>query len=306
MSISPSVIKQFGSPSWNWLSRVLYVDRGVVILNKPPGLICQTEQNTREDWKSSDGSAPAGFDECLNSLRELLPLSTNPYPVHRLDKGTTGTLLLARTLETARGLSRQFQQGSVEKIYLALVRGGEKSFPVKSGMITAPLECHDGRVSIHHSRRGKPSVTDWQLLASSPIAPLSLLRLRLLTGHKHQLRVHAAHCLQAPILGDDLYSKTHVSSLITGSTKVCNGRIYLHAYETSFFKYKASGSHKRFRLGVRAPPPQDFLRICADTQINLNSIDIRGGLFVDGEPVQDGRIPDVDGYWYKHLKQDKQ
>ncbi|KAF8626015.1 hypothetical protein AX15_005109 [Amanita polypyramis BW_CC] len=284
---------------WDWSKRILYVDRGVIVLNKPSGLICQTE---RKEDPSDDEPAQTKFSECLNSLRDKLSLDSNPYPVHRLDKGTTGTLLLAKTLQSAQNLSRQFQQGNVGKIYLALVRGGDKSFPVKSGVIKVPLQYHDGRISLEHSRRGKPSVTKWEVVASSPIAPLSLLRLNLLTGHKHQLRVHMAQCLQAPILGDDLYSNTDPSSDITKLTMVPPGRMYLHAYETSLFKYKTSGPHKRFRLGVCAPVPRDFLSICADTEINTDSLHTNGGLFVNGEPVQGGTLPEVDGYWYKHLK----
>ena len=117
-------------------------------------------------------------------IQNKLSLKSTPYPVHRLDKvnsylvplinelktvfkGTTGTLLLATTLQSAQSLSQQFQQGTVEKIYLALVRGGDKSFPVKSGIIKAPLQYHDGRVSLESSRRGKTSLTQWEVVASS-------------------------------------------------------------------------------------------------------------------------------------------
>lgn len=124
------------------------------------------------------------FNHHILVIQNKLSLKSTPYPVHRLDKvnpylialinkletvfkGTTGTLLLATTLQSAQSLSQQFQQGTVEKIYLALVRGGDKSFPVKSGIIKAPLQYHDGRVSLESSRRGKTSVTKWEVVASS-------------------------------------------------------------------------------------------------------------------------------------------
>jgi len=283
----------------NWSRHILYVDRGVIVLNKPSGLICQTDP-TGDTLQNA--STQTKFKECLDSIQTKLSLSSTPYPVHRLDKGTTGTLLLATTLQSAQGLSQQFQQGTIEKIYLALVRGGDKSFPVKSGVIKTPLKYHDGRVSLESSRRGKPSLTEWSVIASSPIAPLSLLRLRLLTGHKHQLRVHMSQCLKAPILGDDHYSNTGPSKDIIDSTEIPPNRMYLHAHETSFFKYRASGPHKRFRLGVCAPVPSDFLKICADMQINVTSLCVKGGLFVDGEPVEDGKVAAVEGYWYNNLK----
>lgn len=125
------------------------------------------------------------FNHHILGIQNELSLKSTPYPVHRLDKvnpylialinellktvfkGTTGTLLLATTLQSAQSLSQQFQQGTVEKIYLALVRGGDKSFPVKSGIIKAPLQYHDGRVSLESSRRGKTSLTKWEVLGSS-------------------------------------------------------------------------------------------------------------------------------------------
>ncbi|KAF8346654.1 pseudouridine synthase [Amanita rubescens] len=281
----------------NWSRHILYVDRGVVVLNKPSGLICQKDRPG--DSLQDPSTTQTKFKECLNSIQTDLSLSSNPYPV---PSGTTGTLLLATTLQSAQGLSQQFQQGTIEKIYLALVRGGDKSFPVKSGVIKTPLKYHDGRVSLENSRWGKPSLTEWSVIASSPIAPLSLLRLRLLTGRKHQLRVHMSQCLKAPILGDDLYSNTGPSKDIISSTEIPPNRMYLHAHETSFFKYRVSKPHKRFRLGVSAPVPRDFLKICADTQINVNSLCVKGGLFVDGEPAEDGKVSAVEGYWYNNLK----
>ncbi|PFH47445.1 hypothetical protein AMATHDRAFT_6747 [Amanita thiersii Skay4041] len=295
MSLSLSLTRRSASTFSTWLNQVLYVDHGVVVLNKPPGLICQLDRT-----KSSTGSSESSFSKCLAGLQQSLALDSMPYPIHRLDKGTTGTLLLARTLPSARALSQQFQQGTVEKTYLALVRGGKKTFPINSGIIKIPLQFQDGRVSLSTTRYGKPSVTEWELVGSSPVAPLSLLRMRLLTGHKHQLRVQLSRYLQAPILGDDLYSKTEPSAEIVDSVQLQRDRIYLHAYELSFFKYRPSGPHKRFRLGIRAPLPEDFVRICTNAQISLNSISIEGGIFVNGNFVQDGRVSEVGGYWYKY------
>jgi hypothetical protein len=110
-----------------------------------------------------------------------------------------------------------------------------------------------------------------------------------------------AQCLRAPILGDQVYSKSVQSNTISSLTQVPEDRMYLHAYEMSFFKYRASGPQKRFRLGIRAPIPQDLLRICADAQIKTDSLDAQGGILVDKNVVQDGQLPEVGGYWYKHI-----
>jgi len=209
-------------------------------------------------------------------------------------KGTTGTLLLAKTLRSAQSLSQQFQQRTVEKFYLALVRGGDKSFPVKSGVINVPLQHHNGTASL--ARKGKSSVTEWEVLASSPVAPLTLIRFKLMTGHKHQLRAHSAQCLLAPVLGDHVYSKTTESHVITTLTQVPEDRVYLHAHEVSLFKYRPSGPHKRFRLSIRAPLPHDFLKICRDIKINVDACDSRGGILINGKSVHADEGLDVDSY----------
>lgn len=119
---------------------------------------------------------------------------------------------------------------TVDKTYLALVRGGSQSFPQRAGQIRTPLKYPDGRASLVQEselqdpeQQPKESKTDWEVVASSvrcihipqsqkaekatkPHLPLSLLRLRLLTGHKHQLRVHLAQVLKSLSGPSDLTS----------------------------------------------------------------------------------------------------
>lgn len=154
-------------------------------------------------------------------------LSTNPYPVHRLDKvrqnektrvlrqswtqniyfwqGTTGVLVLARTKALARELSRQFRTHAVEKTYLALVRGDAGSFPAKEGLIAGQLSFDDGRVRVVQATAsgesgggtqaepgagGKAAQTAWEVLASS----VSQSMRRVLQGGSPQsLNIHALH-----------------------------------------------------------------------------------------------------------------
>ncbi|TFK69209.1 pseudouridine synthase [Pluteus cervinus] len=287
------------TPARQWIDSLIYADKRVFVIDKPPGLICQPNPNANRQ-KLND------FSHLLQSFRREFNLEEEPLPVHRLDKGTTGALVLARSLSTARELSRQFQQGIIQKTYLALVRGGAESFhDQKAGKIRVQLETDDGHVSsITSSNRtgGKPTATDWELLASSDNAPLSLLRLTLLTGHKHQLRVHAAQCLRTPILGDALYSKSVISNLITDRTFVPEGRVFLHASTISMERYRTTGPNKRFGLKIRAPLPADFLRACHDLGILVSSEDARGGLYINGERVEDGKISDVEGKWMGKYK----
>jgi len=277
---------------------VLYVDRGVIVLNKPPGLVCQTSSSRAEVSDNSKTEVVKDdFSVLLNDMKGIFDLQTTPYPVHRLDKATTGAFALARTDRFARELSRQFVARTVEKTYLALVRGGRKSFTESSGEIRQALDFVNGHASIGTTAKARFAATDWELLGSSSKAPISLLRLKLHTGLKHQLRVHLAHCLHTPILGDTIHSKSEVHEQIRASTKVPNDRLFLHASHLSFIRYKRTGENKRFRLGITSPLPSDFLKICVDMGISakLNRREVTGGLFSDGEPVQE--LPEVEGRW---------
>ncbi|KAF8482798.1 pseudouridine synthase [Russula ochroleuca] len=290
---------------------VLYKDRGVIVLNKPPGLVSQGTSSTAASAKN-DGPETTpprtAFDNVLDGLRRVYGLSTNPFPVHRLDKGTTGVLVLACTKALARELSRQFRTHAIEKTYLALVRGDARTFPVKSGLIAAPLSFDDGRVGVQAARGsysysgaqteeetdpgGKAARTAWEVLASSDVAPLSLVRLYPHTGLKHQLRVHMAHALGVPILGDALYGG------VTAYAGVPEGRLFLHSSSISFWRYRREGLRKRFRLTISAPLPVDFIKICRDMNLGLPKGVTEGGALVDGEHLEGGEIPGVEGRWF--------
>lgn len=276
-----------------WARNVVYADRSIIVLNKPAGLICQGSEASSEN-KPRDVDK---FNDLLRDVKDTFALESLPYPVHRLDKATTGTLLLARSSSAARQFSQQFQSRVVEKTYLALVRGGEKSFPARSGEIRDALEFNDGRVSIGESCAAKFAATDWELIASSPTAPLSLLRLTLHTGLKHQLRIHLAHSLHTPILGDNLYARSSISEKIAKITRLPEKRIFLHAAQLTLSRYRKSGPNKRFRLRIGAPIPKDFLVICRDAGIALDHIYVDGGVSVDGQHV--GDVPDLEGRWLR-------
>ncbi|KIM89896.1 hypothetical protein PILCRDRAFT_812677 [Piloderma croceum F 1598] len=280
-----------------WSKVPLYIDRGVIVLNKPPGLVCQPSSTQNEADQDEDEAVRDDFTTLLNDVKGLFDLPTTPYSVHRLDKTTTGAFILARTDRTARELSRQFATRTVDKTYLALVRGGRKSFTETSGEIREPLDFVGGHVSIGTSAKAKFAATDWELVGSSSKAPISLLRLKLRTGLKHQLRLHLAQCLHTPILGDTIHSKSEVHERIRAGTKVPKDRMFLHASHLSFMRYKKTGLNKQFRLGVTSPLPVDFLKICVDMGISakLEKREVTGGLFVDDEPVQE--IQDVEGRW---------
>ncbi|KAJ7071395.1 pseudouridine synthase [Mycena amicta] len=283
-----------------WSELILYVDRAVIILNKPPGLITQ--------------HAPGNdFSRFLKDLQHRLQLPNTPFRVHRLDKArfSFSFVQLLRSGASANDLSTQLKQRTVEKTYLALVRGGRQSFGDQtSGEIRAPLHYQDGRASIAKGPQHeyKESVTRWELVASSPHLPLSLLRLNLLTGHKHQLRAHLAGVLKAPILGDALHSQKPPTdeirhALLRLRPQPEDDRIFLHASQLSFFRYRRSGPDRRFRLRIVAPIPNDFDQLCKEARIPLGDLEKKGGLFMrskedhEYEEVSNGRIGIQDGCW---------
>ncbi|KAJ7139581.1 pseudouridine synthase [Mycena epipterygia] len=297
---------------FRWSDRVLYVDRSVIVLNKPPGLITQLDPTTT----NTDGGNLA---KLLDDLKQGLELPNPPFRIHRLDKTTTGCFVLARSKDVSRELSTQLRARTVDKTYLALVRGGSQSFFQKTGQIRTPLRYPDGRATIvtegelqaldPEGPQPKESKTDWEVVASSPHLPLTLLRLKLLTGHKHQLRAHLAQVLKTPILGDTVHSQSKPAEEIRDAFDLPFDRTFLHGSQISFFRYRPVGAKKRFKIRMFAPLPPDFVQICSEAGIPIGEHERLGGLFKsdsgreeDYEFIEDGELPDVNGYWIPQHK----
>ncbi|THH20403.1 hypothetical protein EW146_g948 [Bondarzewia mesenterica] len=289
------------------LGNVLYVDRGILVLNKWSGLVSQGTLPADSDTSHRDkfkGTATE-FDTLLSHLKKRYNVDAPLYPVHRLDKRTTGALVLCKNPNAATQLSQQFKTREVSKTYLALVRGGEKTFPTRQGQIDKAIKIDDGRVSMSGSQKrdSKPALTTWELLASSPKAPISLLRMQLHTGLKHQLRVHTASALKAPILGDTLYGSAKLAPQISAVTSIPDDRVFLHASEVSFFVRLLSlysRSNSTFLRGIlRLMRPRSAIggKDHTNSFVSLESDAIRGGVYVDDVRVEDGEVPDMEGKW---------
>lgn len=197
------------------------------------------------------------------SLREILARDQmkgcDLLLVHRLDRETSGVLLMAKTPQAQSFLSMQFQKREVEKEYLALVRGSPDD---DSGVIHAPLARHP-RVTgmmVISQKKGKPSITRWRV--EERLGPVTLLRCRPLTGRQHQIRVHLT-ALGLPLLVDPLYADTsafylsQVKENYHPSTRheerPLIDRLSLHACSLTF----VHPSNQR-RVKVDAPLPKDF------------------------------------------------
>ncbi|KAK7677184.1 hypothetical protein QCA50_019893 [Cerrena zonata] len=273
---------------------LLYVDSGAVIINKPPNLVCQLGEEGQS--QNNRGSDHGDFKSLLTDIQETLGLKEFPYPLHRLDKLTTGTLAVALNRQTARDISQQLQARTLDKTYLAIVRGGGRSFTERSGVISNYLICDaEGTVSVTknsewpktRSQKDRPkwlskSETHWELVNSSPSLPLSLMKLTLRTGLKHQLRVHMAQTLQAPILGDRRYASAKISKKITEIVNIPQDTLFLHASSLSFNRYFP----KQTRIKVVAPLPGYFTKLCAKIGIQIPIEYTRIGVWKDDVEVK--------------------
>ena len=184
---------------------IIYEAAHLVVINKPDGL-----------------RTVPGVD-IEDSVQSRLRTSWNgaePWIVHRLDMGTSGLLVVARTPETHRHLQKQFLGRTVKKRYTALL---STVIPGDKGEIRLPLspDPYNRPQQLVDFTNGKKSITRWQVAERT--ATTTRMHFWPLTGRTHQLRVHSAHeqGLNAPIIGDDIYG-------------TAAARLYLHAAQLSF------------------------------------------------------------------------
>jgi len=166
-----------------------YQETDLLVINKPAGLVAHPAAGNR------DGTL-------VNALLHHFPeLATLPRAglVHRLDKDTTGLLVVARNLRAHAALVEQLQARRIEREYLAVVNG----VPVAGGTVDAPIGRHPvDRQRMTITAGGKPAVTHYRVLGR--FRTHTLLRVKLETGRTHQIRVHMAY-IRLPLLGDPVY-----------------------------------------------------------------------------------------------------
>ncbi|MEN9733663.1 MAG: hypothetical protein RLZ45_1658 [Verrucomicrobiota bacterium] len=174
---------------------ILSEDADLLVLHKPAGLVCHP---TKGDIYSS----------LVSRLRLHLGLASEPQLVHRLDRETSGVMIVAKNPDSALALRNLWQLGLVTKEYLAIVHGGVDA---PAGQIDLPLgKDESSPIAIKDTPRpdGHAARTRWWRLRRfrRPEGDFSLLRVRLDTGRKHQIRIHLA-AIGHPIVGDKLYGR---------------------------------------------------------------------------------------------------
>ncbi len=226
--------------------QILFCDDSLVAVNKPSGLL------VHRSWVAADAT-----DFALQRVRALT--GRRVYPVHRLDRPTSGVLLFAFSPQAARAVQQQIENGTLEKVYLAIVRG----WTGPSGRIDHPLK-DDAKL-----RNGciaeRPALTDYQRLATAelpvaietyPTARFSLVRLMPRTGRTRQLRRHLVH-IAHPIIGDTSHGRGAYNRWFREHLD-CD-RLLLHALSLSL-RHPANGSALAITAPVTDPAMQRALQ----------------------------------------------
>jgi 23S rRNA pseudouridine1911/1915/1917 synthase len=225
---------------------ILHEDSDILVLNKPAGLVVHP---------AAGHASGTLVNALLHHGARLAGADAGPRPgiVHRLDRDTSGVLVVAKSERALAALADQFKERQVRKTYLALVWGVPRP-PV--GRIEAAIgrSRHDRKKMAVLRSGGRPAITTYRVLEAH--GPVSLLELGLETGRTHQIRVHLAH-LGHPVVGDPQYGARSCRALPFEPD-----RQMLHA-ETLAFRHPATGKTLQFR----APIPSDLQTLLAALRI---------------------------------------
>ena len=241
---------------------ILFVDDHLIVLSKPAGMVVHP--------------APGHYRGTLvNALLDRFPEiqsvgdGSRPGIVHRLDRDTSGVLVVGRTDADHEKLTAMFAERQVEKQYLAIVYGKPAS---STGTIHHPI----GRHPVHRKKMSvsglnpRPAESHWQLLRS--FSDAALLRVKIKTGRTHQIRVHCA-AVGLPVVGDPIYRARWTARPVHFQNRKMFDRLQtvsrqmLHAWKLRF-SHPATGQPLRFI----APPPADFKSLRRDLRrLDLHS-----------------------------------
>ncbi|MBO6062015.1 MAG: RluA family pseudouridine synthase [Clostridia bacterium] len=212
---------------------IVYQDADVAVINKPKGMVVHPAAG------NPDGTL---VNAILYHIGDLSGIGGEIRPgiVHRIDRMTSGLLVIAKNDAAHNALSEQLKTHSVSRIYYALCEGNLKE---DEGTVSAPIARHrTDRKRMAVDENGRPAVTHWQVLER--FGDVTFIKLRLETGRTHQIRVHMAY-IKHPLIGDEVYGHAANKLGVTGQA--------LHAGELRF-THPAAGEEMAFF----APLPEEF------------------------------------------------
>lgn len=217
---------------------ILYEDDVLALIEKPAGLVVHPGAG------NETGTLVNALLDRFPEISQITYAAKRRGIVHRLDKDTSGLILTAKNARAMHRLMSQFQARTVEKVYLALV---EKAPRTNIGRIEVPL----GRDPVQRrkmavTRHGRPAISEFEVLEQFPSGQ-ALVRVKLLTGRTHQVRVHMAF-VNAPLVGDQLYGRKRQRIRIS--------RQFLHAHKLCF-DHPMTGE----RMCFESPLPPDLTAV---------------------------------------------
>jgi 23S rRNA pseudouridine1911/1915/1917 synthase len=228
---------------------IMHEDAEIMVINKPPGLVVHPAAG---NWSGT----------LLNGLLHHFPaIAGVPRAgiVHRLDKDTSGLMVVAKTLIAQTDLVRQLQARTVKREYLALVWGT----PRVAGKIDGSMGRHPRdrvKMTVTENASSKPALTHYERLATGLLdgKPVSLVRCKLETGRTHQIRVHM-QSLGFPLVGDALYGKPHLAAFFP--------RQALHAFRLGLI-HPESGKDCEWEAAI----PADFVELLARSAVTVPAL----------------------------------
>lgn len=232
---------------------IVYEDNDIAIINKPANLTVHPAQDI------ISGTLVNGLLFHFSTLANIETDKIRPGIVHRLDKNTSGLIVIAKTNVAYEKLIDKFKTKDIKKTYIAICKG---NFKEKSGRIENLI----GRDPNERKRmavveiNGKPAISNYEVI--DEVQDFSLVKVNIETGRTHQIRVHMKY-LNHPILGDDTYGS---------SSKLAN-RQMLHAYLLEF-----SHPITDEKLKIFGNLPADFLDVAKNLKLNINKIKENGDI----------------------------
>lgn len=225
---------------------VLYDDDSLIVLNKPAGLVVHPGtgnfSGTLVHGLLAQYPDLADLSEAYDENEERVGI------VHRLDKDTSGLMVVARTMEALRGLNTQFMERTVDKVYLAMTERVPKTL---TGIIDAPI----GRDPRNRKRmgvqaNGRPAKTQYEVTDLDFVGGQAMIKATIFTGRTHQIRVHMAF-IGAPVVGDKLYGFS--------KRRIALDRHFLHATHLAFTHPVTNE-----RMAFDAPMPDELIKVMAE------------------------------------------